>query len=595
MQFPYGISDFHKLITEGYFYADRTHYIPLIERAGPQILFLRPRRFGKSLLLSMLENYYDLARADQFAALFGHLAIGRQPTPLHNRFFVLKWDFSAVEAHGPVEQIRRSLHNHLNAAIEGLAARYRGWLPDRIQIDSADALYSFQSALTAIRSTPYRLYLLIDEYDNFANEVVMGGRLAGRAQYADLVRGEGVIRSVFKAVKAASAGLGLDRVFITGVSPVVLSDVTSGYNVAKSLSLDERFADLCGFRETEIAQVLRDVAQGCELPAARADEALTVMRTFYNGYSFSEAPGEPLYNPTLALYFLDYFQTHCRFPPQLLDSNLALDRNKLAYIAQLPEGAQFIFDALSGEPPIGVQQLADRFGVEEMLSVPQDATFMASLLYFFGILTLRGRTATGHLHLAIPNLVVRRLYVERLAQLVLPEVEAQNRARRLAEAFYSSGDLQPLCAFIEDRYFRVFDNRDYRWLNELTLKTAFVTLLFDDAFYMMTSEAALEHSYADLVMLIRPEMRQYQLLDFLFEFKVVSPAQAGLRREQIKQASRDDLLALKPVQQRLSEARASVQAYRARLQTQVGPGLRLRAFVVVSLGFDRIVWEEDRT
>jgi Predicted AAA-ATPase len=189
MKFPYGIADFHQLITEGYFYADRTGHIPAIEAAGKQLLFLRPRRFGKTLLLSMLENYYDLAKADEFERLFGHLAIGQNPTPAHNQYFVLKWDFSNVKAHRESGEIETALHNYLNREIQSFADYYQGRLARPIQIEPTDAVASFLSLLSAVRLTSHRLYLLIDEYDNFANEILMGGEPEGKKRYENLLQG----------------------------------------------------------------------------------------------------------------------------------------------------------------------------------------------------------------------------------------------------------------------------------------------------------------------------------------------------------------------------------------------------------------------
>jgi hypothetical protein len=168
LKFPYGISNFYRVITNNYFYVDRTNHIPLIEEAGDQLLFLRPRRFGKSLLLSMLENYYDVAKADEFEKLFGDLAIGKNPTPKHNQYLVMKWDFSVINIKR-VEDINHSIYNHINNSIEAFVDYYQHLWQYQVKIDPKDAISSFQSALIAVRQTPYRLYLLIDEYDNFAN------------------------------------------------------------------------------------------------------------------------------------------------------------------------------------------------------------------------------------------------------------------------------------------------------------------------------------------------------------------------------------------------------------------------------------------
>ena len=592
MKFPYGICDFYKIMTENYFYVDRTSRIRLIEEIGPQLLFLRPRRFGKSLLLSMLENYYDVARADEFETLFGHLAIGQNPTPRHNQYFVLKWDFSGIDSWGDVSQIRQALHNHINGCIEQFAVYYRDLLNYDLELNPTDALRSLQSVLAAVQQTPYQLYLLIDEYDNFANEVMMASQPTDRERYESLLYGEGLLKTIFKAVKAASAGRGLDRVFITGVSPVVLSDITSGYNVAENIYFKPQFNDLCGFWESEIQSALKEMVKECNLPVEQAAQALSMMRTFYNGYAFSPGKVDFVYNPTLALYFMKNFQEICQSPEEILDSNLTMDREKLAYISKLPGGGQLILDALNEDQPLTVQRLANRFSLADMLAATKDRSFMASLLYYFGILTFGGRTVFGELILKIPNLVVRELYVACLQDMLLPDAQDKDEGRQAARTLYQTGDLQPLCDFVEQRYFKAFDNRDYLWANELTIKTAFLTLLFNDLFYIIDSETALERSYADLTLILRPEMRRYQLLDLLLEFKYVSLAEAGLTGDEAQTLRREQIKDLAPVQQKLQAAQTKLRSYRQILQAHYGEPLRLRSYAVVSLGFERLVWAE---
>ena len=585
MKFPYGLSDFSKLIQEGYFYQDRTDRIPLIENAGLQLIFIRPRRFGKSLLLSMLEHYYDVNRAAQFETLFGHLAIGQNPTPLHNQYFVMKWDFSLVNAHGAIQDIEAALHRHLNDCIQEFALRYQGQLSHQIEIYPDNALSSWRSALMSISQTSYRLYLLIDEYDNFANDVLMTGRK--QEYYEALLYGEGLLKTVFKAVKAAAGGQGLDRVFITGVSPVVLSDMTSGYNVGENIYLKAAFNDLCGFTEAEIAAVLArmTVEGGSWSPA----DALETMRTFYNGYCFSETGGERLYNPTLSLYFLKALQTEGRYPQEMLDENLAMDRGKLAYIAQLPHGEGVLIQALNGEEGVIIPRLARRFGVADVLDAIKDQPFMASLLYYFGILTFAGRGVLGKAILNIPNLVARSLYVERLQEMWLPTYEDRETIPRLVETVYLQGDLAPLVDFIEQRYFPILSNRDYRWTNELAVKIAFLTLLFDDRLYMMVSELEADRGYVDLSLIVRPDMRRFQALDLLLEFKYLSLKDLELTGEQVREKTQEALAVLPLVKAKLTEADDQARRYGAALQTRYG-FTDLRAFAVVALGLERIVW-----
>ena len=221
IKLPYAIRDFYALITEDYLYIDRTDRIVRLEKLGKELLFLRPRRFGKSLWLSTLMNYDDVARAADFERLFGRLAVGRNPTPLHNQYLVMAWDFSAIRSHGTIEQIEENLHTRINVWIANFASRYRELWPETIPINP-DALATFDAALTVISRSPYKLYLFIDEYDNFANEVMMGHQGQNQQRYLDLVSGEGMFKTLFKNVKMAGSGYGLDRVFMTGVSPIVM-------------------------------------------------------------------------------------------------------------------------------------------------------------------------------------------------------------------------------------------------------------------------------------------------------------------------------------------------------------------------------------
>jgi hypothetical protein len=590
LKFPYGLRNFYDLITENYFYVDRTNHIRVIEDYGRELIFLRPRRFGKSLLLSMLENYYDLAKAEEFERLFGHLAIGKNPTPKHNQYFVMTWDFSLVKAQGDIIVIEKALYDHVNNAIDEFATRYENWLKHEIRIDPNNAVSSFESLLTSVKQSGHRLYLLIDEYDNFANELMIAHHKETPSRYETLLSGEGIVKTLFKAVKSAGGGRGLERTFVTGVAPVVLSDMSSGYNVAEHIYLRHQFNDLCGFLDSEIEKALTQIAQECDFPEEKVQQALFLMRTFYDGYRFSEYAKELIYNPTLALYFLKNFQQECQFPKQLLDDNLAMDKGKLTYISSLPYGEPVIVQALNEQPLLTLEQLSKGFGVSDMLYAVKDTQFMVSLLYYFGILTLAGENEDGELEFQIPNLVIRKLYVEKLKELLLPQLTDQNQSRQLAKQFYKTGDLQPLCEFMEQRYFKVFDNRDYFGANELTIKTAFLTVLFDDIFYIMDSETELERRYADLTMILRPERRKSSHLNFILEFKYVSLG--SLTGEKVREMSSEEIKALSKVQQQFTDAKVQLLDYEKRLKNKYDDTLKLHLISVVALGFERVVWEK---
>lgn len=591
LKFPYGISNYYRIVTGNYFYVDRTNHIRLIEEAGDQILFLRPRRFGKSLLLSMLENYYDVAKADEFDQLFGDLAIGKNPTPRHNQYLVMKWDFSMIKTHRDIVDIEHSLNHYINEKIDNFSSRYESILTRKININSEDALASWQSLLTAVQKTPYRLYLLIDEYDNFANEVMMGNHELSKSRYDALLSGEGMLRTLFKAVKSAASGEGLERVFITGVSPVAMTDITSAYNVATNIYLRPEFNDLCGFREAELTIVINQVAKECDLPLVKAEQALTLMKTYYNSYCFHYDKFLQIYNPTLALYFLDSFQRDCKFPRQMLDNNLAMDRGKLSYIAKLLNGKSIISQALNENPPLSIPDLSDRFGVKDLLFGSKDTTFIVSLLYYLGILTLNGETEYGELSFKIPNLVIRKLYVEQLFEIYLPDDSERFRARQMARKFFHTADLQEICEFMEQKYFKVFDNIDYKQANELTIKTAFLTVLFDDVSYIMDSETAIKRRYLDLTMILRPERRKFPIYDFILEFKYIKLSELSLNGEKVRKLTKEQLNALALVKKNLADAKKQLLDYKTGLEKKYDDELNLKLISVVAVGFERVVWE----
>jgi hypothetical protein len=396
---------------------------------------------------------------------------------------------------------------------------------------------------------------------------------------------------VFKNIKSAASGLGLDRVFITGVSPIVMSDMTSGYNVAVNLYLEPEFNELCGFTETEVSSLFNRC-----LPENSSSEqqktGLDTLRTFYNGYRFCEQAEVGVYNPTLTLYFCRHLQRQGRFPSNLLDENLAMDRNKLRYIAELAHGQEVIMQALADETPIMVEQLSERFGVEDMIKGTKDQTFMASLLYYFGMLTLQsGLSPLGKLRLTIPNLVARKLYLERLNESLLQaDFTLRQQQDDATEALFLRADLQPLCHLIERCYFTKLSNRDYRWSNELTIKLAFMMLLYNDHLYMMVSETESGRRYVDLSLIVRPDMRQFQALDLVLEFKYLSLAKLGMSAEQLKAMDVDQLIALPLVAEAFTEAQQQGQVYMQTLAQQY-PKAKLHGFSVVALGFEKLVFE----
>lgn len=588
MKFPYGISHFETIAIENYFYQDRTDRIPLVEEAGKNLLFIRPRRFGKSLWLSTLQHYYDIAFKDRFEELFGGLAIGQNPTPERNRYFCLRWDFSCVDPTGTVADIQRSLNSHLNICVRSFRMFYRDFDLPEIHIDPNDGKASFFSLLDAVHATGHPFYLFIDEYDNFANEVMSGIRNQSD-EYTALVHEKGPLKTLFKSLKSAIGGGLVKRLFITGVSPVVMTDITSGFNIAEDIFLDHRFNDLCGFTEPEVRAVFQELDREADLPDPEA--GMDMLRTYYNGYSFGQRPDDPIYNPTMVLYFLQTYAKNGEYPREMLDANLASDEATLEFVAGLPRGRQLLLDIVREAEPVTVTGISKRFGVREMLNeAAKTHEFAASFLYYFGVLSVTGVTEEGELELRVPNLVVRGMYVNGIAQFLIPDPGVRDDGRNAAAKVFTKGDIGPLCEFVETRYFQVFRNRDYRWANEFTVKTAYLTLLYDDIRFIMDSERETRRGYADLTMIVRPDMRKYALLDVLIEFKFVGLAEAEVTGEKARGLSAEELHAIPAMRTKMDEAKAQARRYAAELEKKHG-NLRLKTFAVVSLGFERL-WAE---
>ena len=586
LKLPYGLADFATLIRDGFEYVDRTTHLRDVEELGRSLLFIRPRRFGKSLWLRTLAAYYDLRTADEHDTLFGRLAVGRDPTPDAHRYFVLSWDFSAVSPRGTVDQVARALNDYVNTTLESFLSDYSDHLPE-VAI-RADAKNTLQLVLAAIRRTGHPLYLLIDEYDNFANEVMV----RDEGTYSGLVHGDGPFKELMKTVKAATQGQGLERLFVTGVSPVVMSDLSSGMNLLTDVYQRPELNGLCGFNDVEILDLLERVgAAGGKTPDWALARARATIRDWYNGYRFSPLAEQRVYNPTMALYFLDHLQRYGQSPRQLLDANLAADEDKLRFVSEIVAGRQSLLDRLQDEKPLEIPQFAGRFKLSDIVERSGDQSFLASFLTYFGMLTIEGESSGGALRLVPPNLVVRKLYVEQVKRLLLPRSADRNAAWPPARAATEDGEIAPLVTFVEEKIFPVMSNRDYRWMDEHALKMAILTLLFNDVTHLLVCELEIGRGFADLCLLRRFDRRLPALYDLVFEFKYVRLGDLGMTGEQLRAMDRDALAELEPVRGCLDEAEVQLRRYRTALEKR-HDGLRLRLYAVVSRAFERLVARE---
>jgi hypothetical protein len=319
----YGVANYEELVQKNGYFIDKTSYIEKLE-AIENPVFLRPRRFGKSLWCRILECYYNIKQQDDFERLFGHTYIGQHPTPLHNSCFVLHLDFSVIDPTGDIADIEASFDHHCNLKMESVVYVPRQWFQEQIRIDhQASASANLETICTFIeRQHLPPLYVIIDEYDNFAKQLVVyhHDRL-----YYDLTRDDNFLKTFFKTLKEGRKTGAITNVFIAGVLPILIDDLASGFNIANIITLDPTFEAMLGFTQTEVDQLLDDIYRDYMFDPTTRNEVGEVIKHQYNGYHFIRPDGDALYNSTILMYFLDYFCRHRQIPEYLTDMNLKTD------------------------------------------------------------------------------------------------------------------------------------------------------------------------------------------------------------------------------------------------------------------------------
>ena len=402
---PYGISDFKTIRNEGLYYVDKTAYIDRLETAGRFIFFVRPRRFGKSLFVDMLRCYYDINEKDNFESLFGGLAVGHEPTENRNRYMVLTLDFSQV-GKGSEPTLDGKFGSYLATHLDAFAERY----PD---VYDADFLARFRASNTGVkfdmviqkakaRGVP--LYLIIDEYDNFTNALI---RSAGNEPYKTITHGAGFYREWFKLFKG-----NFDRIFMTGVSPVTIDDLTSGFNIATNISQEVDFNAMLGFSEAEVLQIYRDFRGVGRFADGEPEAIVKSIKPWYDGYCFSkEKVGrESVFNSDMVLYHLKSMVLDGNPPENMVDVNISTDYDKLETIVDLQRqaGAQNVEDV----SPL-TEELAARgeISFELVPNFPADAIIrpanFRSLFHYYGVLSM-AEQREGRVVYRVPNICVEK-------------------------------------------------------------------------------------------------------------------------------------------------------------------------------------------
>jgi hypothetical protein len=511
---PYGLSDFRQIVQEGKYMVDKSMYIEKMERAGNFLFLIRPRRFGKSIFLSMLRYYYDINLKDGFKQLFKELFVGDHPTAEQGKYQVLYLDFSQIS--GNFEKLYDNFSKYLSLKLQDFAEYYASYYPDNYlshfkEQETADAKLSFIT--TTARTHNCSLYLIVDEYDNFTNSVL---NEQGEAVYHALTHATGFYRDVFKKFKG-----NFDRILMMGVSPVTMDDVTSGYNIALNLTMDARFNMMLGFSETDVRQMIRYYQS---VGALQADEEALIaeMKPWYDGYCFSldGIDSDPrMFNCDMVTYYLIHYIEHGRPPKEMVDVNTRTDYTKLDKLIQL--------DSLDNDRKSVLLEVAQNGSIvgDVVSSFPAahltDPEMFRSLLFYYGMLTFVSTDGFDTV-LGIPNLNVRTQYYDYLLkeynQILRVDTTALSRCYKQAALY---GDGLGMMRHICKAY---YDTTSVRSLiqgerNLQGFMNAYLTL---NPCYYIAPEVELNHGYSDFFLL--PNLQRFPSVkhSYIIELKYLS-------------------------------------------------------------------------
>ncbi|MBV7331701.1 ATP-binding protein [Chloroflexi bacterium TSY] len=524
LKLPYGISNFEQLGRNDYYFVDRTLYIAQLEQLAERYLFfLRPRRFGKSLFISILQCYYGLEYAGSFTEIFGAYAIGTQPTPLANQYLVLKFDFSQIDTQTRKCTFQAFLRN-VKFGISLFLSTYRFCFAsdDDEYILTGDTPTDVFSRLMERlerrqfeKETDHKIFVLIDEYDHFANELV-AFRLE---EFKEIVSRNGFVCKFYESIKAATGSGIVDRIFITGVSPLTLDSLTSGFNIGTHLSLDSQFHNMMGFTEDEVAIILR----GVNVSEDNIPQTIADIRQWYNGYLFNGKEQIRLYNPDMVLYFVKELGRYGAYPAELLDTNIASDYGKLRQTFRV-DGQEIqnlaVLNELITEEQIAAQ-LTRQFNFEREFTRDD----LISLLFYLGIITIK-ESQLSRFIFEPPNFVITQLYFTYFQQIVLQQAALRaddlriyDRVLKLAQ----ENEIAPLIEAVESILLQL-SNRDAVGFDEKYVKAVFASLLYSTQIYTIHSEYETDRRYVDLLLTRRPPIDpNYQ---FAFELKYLKLAES---------------------------------------------------------------------
>ena len=527
---PYGMQNFEDVIKEDCYYVDKTPFIEEIEESNKYFFFIRPRRFGKSITLSMLENYYDINKKVQFDTLFGKLYIGEYPTPERNSYLVIHLNFAMIAA--GLDNYQKGMDSHCNIKFCSFCDKYASLLPPGIKQEMnqrEDAVAQLTYLCEQCAAVGQKIYLFIDEYDHFTNQIL--AHKEHEKRYREQTHGEGYLRLFFDTIKGAAGGA-LGRVFVTGVSPVTMDDLTSGFNIGTNYSLAPEFNEMTGFTEEEVRDMLGYYAS--VLPFNHSvDELVQVMKPWFDNYCFAiKSYGKTtMYNSIMVLNFIDnYISNEYDIPDKMVEPNIRIDYDKIRMLIrhdkEFAHDASIIQDLVTKGFVTG--KLVENFPAERIY----DPDNFLSLLFYFGMVTIDGEYK-GATKFVIPNEVVRdQMYTYLLDTYRENDLtyEAYDKGK-LESKLAFDGDYKPYFDYIADCLKRYASQRD-KQKGEAFVHGFTLAMTSQCQFYRPISELDNDGGYADIFLLPLCDIYKDMTDSYIVELKY---CKSSTTDDQVKQ------------------------------------------------------------
>jgi len=511
----YGEANYKNMVKKNGYYVDKTGFIPLLEDYSSPV-FLRPRRFGKSLWCTTLSYYYDINETDNFEQLFGHTAIGKDPTPLHNSCMVLSLDFSIVDPSGGIEDIRRRFYQQCNISLRSIIWRYKKYFGDTLEIQlDEDVSINLKNILTMIQAFDLPgLYVIIDEYDNFANQLITSHQ---DALYRELTADNSFFKNFFKTLKNGIKDGAIARTFITGILPITIDDLASAYNIAEFITLEEKFETMMGFTFEETGKLVDEIYRDYEIDPSSRQLIMEVVTANYNGYRMVNPKGEGIFNSTILMYFLKKFITYRKIPEYLIDMNLKTDISWVKRLtASNPGDTEELVNQLLMDNQIPYNKLAllEKFNMSQFF----EKSFYPISFYYLGMFTKRDEW-----YMCLPNLNMKTIFVDYFNDIY--KIDVSSKYAEMISGFVDNPDIPALFAGYWELYISQLPEAIFQRVNENFYRTTFFDLCRQHLSDYFTW--ALESSYAsgrtDLEF-IGKYHTQFAGLRFLLEFKYYSNA-----------------------------------------------------------------------